>query len=227
MTHLKRLNAPVSWKIPKKEYTFIVKPRPGRHSITNGIPFSILMKDALKFTKTTRETKKLLNEGKILIDGKKENDWKSLVGIMDIIEMPQNQLHYIVLFDENGKLITRSINKDEAKLKTYKIVNKKILKGKKTQLNLYDGNNLLISKDNYKVGDSIVISIPKKEIKEHLKFEKGALIYLIGGKHIGKYGILDQIKHFKGIEEDRIIIKSKNESIETLKSYAFVVKKQY
>ena len=227
MTHLKRLNTPKTWQLWKKERVFITKPNPGPHSLDTCMSINLLIKTLLKFAKTTREVKKLLNEGKILIDGIARKNHKFPVGLMDIIEVPDLQLQYVFLFNENGKLIHKQINKEDTKIKTCKIVNKKILRGKKIQLNLYDGNNIIVDKDAYKVGDSIVVSVPKKEIKNHLKLEKGALIYLIGGKHIGRFGILDEIKQFKSTEEDRIIIKSKNENIETLKSYAFVVNKQF
>ena len=63
------------------------------------------------------------------------------------------------------------------------------------------------------------------KIKRHLKLEKGALIYLIGGKHIGVIGKLMEIKKFKGIENDRITMETKQAKIETLKDYAFVIEK--
>jgi len=227
MTHLKRLNTPRTWQIWKKERVFVAKTKPGPHKLVNSVSLNMLLKNLLKYTKTAREAKILLNENKILVDGKARRDLRFPVGVMDIIEIPEIQQSFIILFDEHGKLIVKPASKEESKTKTCKIINKTIINGRKVQLNLFDGNNLIVKKDDYKVGDSVVISVPKKEIKDHLKLQKGALIYLIGGKHIGKFGVLDEIKQFKGIEEDRIIIKSKSEPIETLKSYAFVVSKQF
>ena len=56
-----------------------------------------------------------------------------------------------------------------------------------------DGRNIIVEKDDYKVGDTVVINITNLKIKESIKLEKGACAYLIGGKHIGQTGnIIDQ-----------------------------------
>ena len=81
---------------------------------------------------------------------------------------------------------------------------------------MYDGKNIIVDKEVYKVGDTIIIADGK--IKRHARLEKGALIYLIGGKHIGEVG------HVEDIIQNKIIYKDeKGDLVETLKKYAFVV----
>ena len=66
-----------------------------------------------------------------------------------------------------------------------------------------------------------------KDVKKHLKFEKGALIYLVAGKHIGKTAILSEVLSFRGSQPDRVVLKGKEGTVDTLKEYAFVVDKEF
>src|SRR3989344_3534877 len=103
--------------------------------------------------------------------------------------------------------------------------NKTLLNHKKLQLNLDDGRNILIDKEEYKTGDTIVFDLSKNEIKLHLKLEKDVLIYLTGGKNISKVGTFEKIKEFQGSQKDKIIFKIDKQPLESLKEYAFVIGK--
>ncbi len=111
------------------------------------------------------------------------------------------------------------IKPEEAKIKPCKIIGKKIIKKQKLQLNLYDGKNILTKEKAGNVGDTIIIEIPSQKIKEVLKLEKNALVYLTGGGHTGEIGIVDEIKG------RRITYKRDKDKFETLKKYAFVIGK--
>jgi len=224
MSHKKRINTPKSWPIGRKENKFIVRPMPGPHTIESSIPLNLILKSLLKCAKTTREVKNLLNNGKILINNILRKDHHFPVGLMDTISIPDTNEYYRLLYNEKGKFKLDKINKVETEQKVIKIVNKKILKKKITQLNLYDGTNLLIKKDEFKVGDTIIID-PKNNIKKHIKLGKGAIIYFTGGKFIGQKGITEQIITTKGVTHNKIKFKLGTESHSTLKEYAYVIEK--
>ncbi len=223
MAHLKRLTVPKSWILKKKETTFIARPMPGPHKLSAALTLNAVIKEFLKLTKTTREAKRVLYEGKVHVDGIARKEHRFSVGLMDIVTIPSMNESYMVLFSDKGKFMLKKLDADP-KEKLCKIIGKHILPKKRTQINLYDGRNIIVDKDAYKVGDTVIVSNGK--IKRHVKLEKNALIYLIGGKHIGKTGKLIDIKKFEGIENDRIIIETKEGNIETLKDYAFVIEKQ-
>jgi len=52
--------------------------------------------------------------------------------------------------------------KSDAEWKLCRIQNKTIVKGKKVQLNLHDGKNKLVEKDEYKTGDVLKNFFSKK-----------------------------------------------------------------
>jgi len=86
-------------------------------------------------------------------------------------------------------------------------------------LNLLDGRNVLFDKHHYKVKDSLLLTLPEQIVKEHLSFEKGALVLLYQGKHVGRIGKLSEIK------KDSIVVKTKDEEFETKTAYALVIGK--
>jgi len=224
MAHLKRLTVPTSWSIKKKETTFIARPMPGPHKKGECIPLGLVLKDFLHLANTTREVKKILQQGFVHVDGVPRKDHHFPVGVMDSITIPSLNQSYTVLYSTKGKFIFKKLEAIP-KEKCCKIIGKHILPKKRVQINLYDGRNVLVEKDSYAVGDTVVVSDGK--IKRHLKCEKGAVVYLTGGKHIGTMGKLLEIKKFKGIENDRIIMETKEGKIETLKDYAFVMEKMW
>ncbi len=217
-SHLKRLAVPKSWSIKKRGRTFIIKPSPGPHTIKLGLPIKLIISDMLGIAKNSKEVKKILHDDEIFVDGIRRKELKFPVGIMDVIEFKKNNEYFRIVLDK-GRIRLMPIDKKEAGLKPCRIIGKSKVK-EKTQLNLYDGKNILTEKDSYKVGDTVVIGLPKQEIKEHIKLERGCFIYLIGGKHMGDIGRIEDII------SNKITYKGKSgEMIETLKKYVFVVGK--
>ncbi len=225
--HLSRLNAPKTWPIKRKGIKFITKPNPGSHSLATSMPISLVLKEMLKLVKTSAEAKKVLNSRKLKVNGKVKTDLKYSVGLMDVIQIGVLKENYRVLMNPKGKIIFHKISDAEAILKPSKIVDKTILKNKVVQINLSDGTNLLVKKDTYKVGDTVVIDLVKDKVKDHLKFEKGMLVYLESGKKVSSLGTIDSVKVFKGKQPDIIVFKGEDgHLLETKKEYAFVIGKQ-
>lgn len=219
--HLKRLVAPKSWKIKRKGITFITRPNPGMHSKKNSTSINVVLRDMLSYTKTTRDIKMILADKGILVDKIQIKDHRFSVGVMDLIEMPKINKCFRILLNKKGNIYPVEIKGDETKIKLCKIVGKSVIKKGKIQLNLNDGKNIIIDKNNYNTGDTLVIEVPEQKIKEHLKLEKGVCVYLSGGKYKGESGIVDEIKNS--------IIKVKpesGESFETSKKLAFVIGKE-
>ena len=213
--HLKRNFAPSRWLIARKERKYILKPNPGAHSKELGLPLGVVLK-ALDYAQSTREGRKILISNDVLVDGKRRKDVKHIIGIMDVLSLPSLKKSYRVLLNRKGKLYLKEIDEKEGQIKICKIVGKCLVKGKKIQLNLHDGKNLL-AEGEFKVGDSIVLSIKDNKIEKRLELKKGAYIYLIKGRYAGTSGVLDEIKG------DKIVYQTKEGKIETLKDYAVVL----
>jgi len=217
--HLKRLNAPKTWGIKRKESRFVTRPKPGPHSFKEGISLNLILKELLNYADTTKDVKRILSNKDVLVDGKPRKDHRFLAGLMDIISLPKKKEYFKILLNKKGKLELNPIKENYTGLKFCKIKEKSFV-GKKVQLNLHDGRNILVDKDSYKVGDTLVLEVPKQKIKEHLKLEQKSFVYLIGGRHIGETGIIEDIKG-----KNIVYKKDSGEVYETLKRYAFVIEK--
>ena len=217
--HLSRLAAPKKWNIKKKGIKWIAKPLPGPHKIKNGIHLLSIFRDMLNYADNAKEVKKILANQEIYVDGKRRKDPRFIMGLMDILFIPKTKETFRMLLTKKGKLTLIAIDEKETSIKPCKITGKTIIK-KKTQLNLFDGKNILVDKGDYKVGGTLMIEVPSLKIKDSFEMKKGSYVFLTGGKHIGRSGALEEIK------EKSIIIKKNKELIKTSKNHAFVIGKQ-
>lgn len=224
--HLKRFKAPDGWPIHPKEFKWTVKTGPGSHAMDESIPLLLVVRDILKVADNAREAKIIINKGDILVDGKPTKDYKFPVGFMDVIEIPKSGNVYRVLPDEKGRLILFPITKRNKGFKLVRIVDKTILKGGKTQLNLHDGKNILAEGD-YRGADVLKVRVPSQEIKDHIKFEEGSLGLITGGKHIGERGTVKEITITKSSMPNTVVIEREDgKTFQTLKDYVFVLGKE-
>jgi len=216
--HLKRLAVPKTWPLAKKGNKYVTRPMP-KGSIEFSLPLTVIFRDVLKMVKTAKEVKHLLANNYVFINGVQIKDVKQSIALMDVLEMKGTNEAYRLLLNSKGKLVFVKIDDKEAKLRPSRIKGKTLLKKGKVQLNMASGANLLVDKDEYKVGDVLFLQLPENKIKEKLSLDKGVFIYLIGGNHMGKNGkVVDIIDH-------EIIFKYGKEEFKTAKRYAFAVGK--
>ncbi len=224
--HLKRFKAPKSWPIHPKEDTWTVKPAPGTHAIEDSLPLLVIIRDILGLADNSREAKRLINTGNVLIDGRAKKDYKFPVGFMDILSIPKTGEHYRILLDTKGRLTLHPISAEDAEYKLAKIVNKSTVKGGKTQLNLHDGRNVIVEEDEYSGYDVVCLGVPEQEIKENFTFEEGVVVLVTGGKHTGELGKIQEVIVDQSSKANTVIIEKANkDTFLTLKDYAFVIGK--
>lgn len=224
MAKLKRLLVPRFWKVPKKINTWAVSPRPGPHPKFESIPLQVILRDILKVAETGKEAKTIIKKGEIFVDGRARKDHAFGVGLMDAIAIPKIKKYFRIVPTDKG-LILKEISEKESKTKLCRIEDKTILKKGKVQLNFHDGRNLLVSKDIYKTGDSLLLELPEQKIAQHVKLENGSMVLIIKGKKSGKLVEVKEILVSRSKEPNRVICKLDNQSIEVLKDYVFVVGK--
>ena len=179
------------------------------------------MKEFLKICRSSREVKFIISKGLVKVDGKIRKDKNFPVGLMDIVTVKDK--NYRILFSTKGKLTFVEVSAAESKLKPKKIIGKTSIKGKKLQINLFDGTNVLSDKKDWKTYDTLIFSEGK--LKEKVDFEKGAVVYITGGKQVGKAGILKSVEESKSLQPKKIVFSDGKTDFETLKDFAFVIGK--
>jgi len=143
---------------------------------------------------------------------------------MDVISIPKIKKDYRILFDRRGKLTLVPITSKDAGWKLCRVENKTIVKGKKIQLNLHDGQNKLVDKDEYKAGDVLKISFKDKKISDAYKFNKGNVSMIIGGSHIGELANIEDVEIIPSSKPNLVKMKGKTE-FSTLQNYVFPIGK--
>lgn len=223
--HLNRQNLPLVTKIARKGKTqWVKKPIPGKHSISSSIPLLLLLRERLSIAESSRQAKRILNNGEVLIDGMKTKFLGTPIGLMDVVSVPKIPVFYRVVILK-GALFLKPIDENQAKVKYCRIIGKTTSKKGKVQLNLHDSRNFLIEKeeDRFKVGDTVITSIPKQQISGFLKMEKGAKCLVFKGKHAGTIGVLEEILERAGSKAAEARLNADGASFITLKDYLVVV----
>lgn len=218
--HQKRVASPRSWPIARKIHTWVAKSKPGPHSAKGSVPLVVVVRDLLGLVDNSREAKRVLHEGGVLVDGRERKDLNFPVGIFDVISVPSLEKKYRLLEGAGGRFELHELEAGEAR-KLCRIENKTILKGGKTQLNLNDGTNLLAEGD-YATGSSVILSIPDKEVVDVIEFKEGNLVMVVGGSHSGEVGAIKVIEVVRSSRPNRVIISGK-EDFETTVDHVFMI----
>ena len=187
--YTKRNKAPKNWPIPRKGTKFVAVPT---HNQKTSIPLVIVAREMLKVVQTAKELKKLINEKQIKINGKDVKSINYPINLFDTLSLKDSKKHYRAILSSTKKFSFIEVPEKETLTKTYKIIGKKILPGKKVQLNLMEGFNV-ITTEKAKVGDSVILSFKDNKIQKVIPIEKGKNVYVFAGKHIGNKGKVNEI----------------------------------
>lgn len=232
--HLKRFPAPAFWPIHRKEYKWVVRPKPGPHKMNQCLPLLLVIRDILQLAKTRKEAKFLLSEGNVMVNGRIRRHDNYSVGLMDVISFPLTDEAYRVIPAPRKGLILHSITGEEKEHKLCQIVNKTCVKGGHLQLNLNDGRNILLNvmnpgnpvEDIYETRGTLKIQVPTAEIVDYVRLTEGVLAVITGGKHIGRWGEVVQIDEAEGSHSPIVTLKGEAEdSFKTIIEYVFPIGK--
>ncbi len=197
---LKRLAHPLSKAKKRGKYT--VAPR-GPHALKHSIALATLLRDYLGFVETFKEAKKVIKQGKILVDGRVIKDHRFGVGVFDVVEIPDMGRVFRIL-PKGTKLLATEIDEKEKNLKICKIIGKRAVKGGKIQFNLHDGRNIL-GENTYNTQDSLLLELPEQKIVKHFPLAENMLCFVFRGKNAGKLGRIAKIE--RGWNLNRVLLK--------------------
>ncbi len=181
---------------------------------------------------TAREARHVLFEGKILVDGVIRKDHKFPVGMMDVVSVPATDRYFRVLPLPKRGLDLHPIAKSETGFKLCSVINKVSVGGGKLQLNLHDGRNILINKEEsegelskIKTHDSLKIEIPSQKVVDVLPYGTGTLVLVSAGKNVGLTGRVKEIRRPKGTNlKTNVTLKMDDETtVEVPLGYTFAI----
>ncbi len=213
--HMKALESPAYMGVHRKDSKYVMKARAGRHSRERSLPIVVFLKRE-GLARTTSDAIKILNDGKVSVDGKRVRDVKYPVGLSDVITV--GEAHYLVGINSNSRSVFAKAEKPDEM--TYKLVRKYIGKGGKLMFGLHDGS-VVGGNGEARVNDSVRIGTDRK-VRAVLRLEKGAKCVVIAGVNVGAEGKVEDIKEGNMHSEKSVIVASKGGTFETTVSNVMV-----
>ena len=212
--HLKRLAAPRTWPLARKERAFIMRPAGCGAPAELSLPLVLLLK-SLGFAKNTHEARQVVKHSEVLVNGVRAHRVDVSVPFMGTLAIPAIQAYYRLLINEKNTLVLNRIPGAEAGIHAVKVLRKNVLGKGRIQLGCLDGTTLF-EKEDVKTGDTLLIE--KGAIKQRLALAEGARVLLYKGKHVG---IIVTIKGFA--EHDVRVATDDGHEFETRTTYCFVL----
>jgi small subunit ribosomal protein S4e len=230
---LKRKPAPRFWPIHRKEFTWVVKPTAGPHSLEKCMPLALVLRDTLGLAGTRKEAKTIVAQGRVHVDGNIRTKDDFPIGLMDVVSIPDIGKSFCVLPSYKG-LVLKEISSEDAKFKLCRIEDKTVVSNGQVQLHLHDGSNILVriadlknpQEDVYDTLDSVKINLPEKEILEHIKMKEKDFAVITGGKNIGKWGKAIEIEKSEGKKRRNALVTiedKKGDRYQTTLNFVFAI----
>lgn len=216
----KRLMISRSVKIPRKTFFWGASPRPGKHNRKDSMAILTALRDYLKVGDKEREVTRILVNNLVKVDGKIVKDRRFPVGFMDLITLEKVGRSFRVLYDRKGGLVLGEESKENSDKKLMKVMDKRTVKGGKSQLNFHDGQMIITDNKEVKPGDVVLVTVPDKKIQEVMKLQPGNKVFLTGGSHAGNIATIKKIEIKESSHKNLIHFE---EGYSTITDYAFVV----
>lgn len=211
--------------MPRKEKVWTTAYRPGAHSKSLSIPLGFAMKDLIGIAKNSKEMKFLLNNSKVIVDGKARKERNFTLGLFDVIELKESKKAYRMLLDTNGRLVAKEIPESE-RFKLCRIKSKKTVKGGKASISTHDGRTFVFDSTKLKPGDSVRIKLPEGKIEKELELSEGSRVLLLSGRHVGRTATVSAITPGSLRKDILLTLKQGSEEFQTVGHNVFVIGKE-
>merc|ERR1712159_91743 len=199
--HMKRLAAPKHWMLDKMGGTWAPKPAAGPHKSRECLPLILLLRNRLNYALTAREVRMILAERKVRVDGKVRTEPRFPAGFMDVITIADTNEQFRLLYNVKGRFHVHRISNEEAAYKLGLV--KRVELGAKgvPRLVTHDGRTFRYPNPDIKVRDTVKIDLHTGKIVDFVKFDLGNLCMLIGGKNLGRIGVIERREKHHGSYE--------------------------
>jgi len=224
--HLKRLAAPRHWMLDKLSGIFAPRPSTGPHKLRECLPLVILLRNRLKFALTRREVTLIAMQRLVKVDHKVRTDITYPAGFMDVISIDKIQNGtFRLLYDTKGRFVLQKITPQEAKYKLCKVRRAQVGAKSVPFVSLHDGRTVRYPHPDIKVNDTVKFDLETGKIESFIKFEVGNLCTIVGGRNLGRVGVITSREKHPGSFEIVHVKDAAGQSFATRISNVFVIGK--
>lgn len=196
--HLKRLNAPSHWMLSKLGGNYAPRPSAGPHKLRECLPLTVLLRNRLKYALNGSEVVKILKQRLVSVDGRVRADPGFPAGFMDVVQIQKTNDTFRLLYDVKGRFAVHRIVAAEAKFKLCRV--RRLIIGDTAipYLTTHDGRVIRFPDPRIKVNDTIKIALETGKIVDHVRFEIGNLAMIVGGRNLGRVGLVQHVEKHDG-----------------------------
>ncbi|KAK6521999.1 40S ribosomal protein S4 [Arthrobotrys megalospora] len=196
--HMKRLSAPSHWLLDKLSGTYAPRPSAGPHKLRDCLPLIVFLRNRLKYALNGRETKSIVMQRLIQVDGKVRTDATFPAGFMDVITIEKTGEHFRLIYDTKGRFTIHRITPEEAKYKLCKV--RRVQLGQKgiPYLVTHDARTIRYPDPSIKVNDTVKVDLETGKIEEFISFDTGAIVMVTGGRNMGRVGVITHRERHDG-----------------------------
>ncbi|RDA85318.1 hypothetical protein CP532_4970 [Ophiocordyceps camponoti-leonardi (nom. inval.)] len=196
--HQKRLSAPSHWLLDKLGGTYAPKPSPGPHKQRDCMPLIVFIRNRLKYALNFRETRAILMQRLVKVDGKVRTDMTYPAGFMDVITIEKTGENFRLVYDTKGRFTVHRIQAEEAEYKLGKVKRVQLGRGGIPFLVTHDARTIRYPDPLIKVNDTVKIDLSTGKITEFIKFDTGAIAMVTGGRNMGRVGVITHRERHDG-----------------------------
>mmetsp|Transcript_26729 Transcript_26729/g.46079 ORF Transcript_26729/g.46079 Transcript_26729/m.46079 type:complete len:262 (+) Transcript_26729:61-846(+) len=196
--HLKRLNAPKHWMLDKLGGVYAPRPSTGPHKLRECLPLVVMLRNRLKYALTARETKLILLQRLIKVDGKVRTDSCYPAGFMDVVSIEKTNEYFRLLYDVKGRYVLHRITAEEAKFKLCSVRRMEVGAKGVPYIATHDGRTIRYPDPDIKVHDTVKLDLETGKIVDFMKFDNGQLVVITNGKNRGRVGVIQNRERHQG-----------------------------
>ncbi|KAL4924877.1 40S ribosomal protein eS4 [Aspergillus undulatus] len=196
--HQKRLSAPSHWLLDKMSGTYAPKASSGPHKLRDCLPLIVFIRNRLKYALNGRETKAIMMQRLIQVDGKVRTDPTYPAGFMDVIGIEKTGENFRLIYDTKGRFTVHRIQAEEAEYKLCKVKKVQLGKGGIPFLVTHDARTIRYPDPAIKVNDTVKVDIASGKITDFARFDTGAVIMVTGGRNMGRVGVVTHRERHDG-----------------------------
>jgi len=196
--HQKRLSAPSHWLLDKLSGVYAPKASPGPHKSRECMPLIVFIRNRLKYALNHRETKAIMMQRLVRVDGKVRTDMTYPAGFMDVISIEKTGENFRLIYDTKGRFTVHRIQAEEAEYKLGKVRRVQLGKGGIPFLVTHDARTIRYPDPSVKVNDTVKIDLATGKITDFVKFDTGALAMVTGGRNMGRVGVITHRERHDG-----------------------------
>jgi len=162
------------------------------------MPLIVFIRNRLKYALNYRETKAIMYQRLIKVDGKVRTDITYPAGFMDVITIEKTGENFRLVYDTKGRFTVHRIQDEEAKYKLGKVKRVQLGRGGIPFLVTHDARTIRYPDPLIKVNDTVKINLESGKIEDFIKFDTGAIAMITGGRNMGRVGVITQRERHDG-----------------------------